>query len=102
MAPLRLLAFLLLSRGCSSLLQALSQGNAAAEYAAYWEHLLLTEYQETAAELQERQKIWSRQRLEESGMSIFGAIAKQELELFGEKIVRIYKQGETRFRDCYT
>jgi hypothetical protein len=91
MAPLRLLAFLKLSRGCSSLLQALSQGNPLAEYAAYWEHLLLTKYQETAAQLQERQKMWSRQRLEESGMSIFGAVAESELELFGEKIVRICK-----------
>jgi hypothetical protein len=102
MAPLRLLAFLMLTRGCASLLQASSRGNAVAEYAAYWEHLLLTEYQETAAELRERRKTWSRQRLEESGMSIFGAVAEPESELFGEKIVRIYKRGEMRFRDRYT
>ena len=76
--------------------------NTVADYATHWENLLLEEYQERASELRDRRKTWSRRRLEESGISIFGASAEPESEVFGEKIVRVYKQRETRFRDRFT
>ena len=49
-----------------------------------------------------RRKNWTRGRLEASGMSLFDAAAEPDTELFGDKIVKIYKYGETRLRDRFT
>lgn len=62
---------------------------AAAAYAMYWENILLQEHQQTVADFRERRRSWSRSRLEETGMSIFGAAAEPDSDLLGEKIVRI-------------
>lgn len=98
------LLWLLLLSLCSSLQPTTKPrtGNAVSEYSSYWERLLLEEYQENAAELRERRRSWSRKRLEESGLAIFDACAEPESDVLGEKIVRIFKQGETKFRDRYT
>ncbi|VEU45073.1 unnamed protein product [Pseudo-nitzschia multistriata] len=74
----------------------------AADYAAHWESLLLEEYHETAEELRDQRKSWSRRRLEQSGISVFGASAEPESEVLGEKIVRFYRKGETMFKDRFT
>lgn len=58
-------------------------------YATHWEDILVSEFQHTTNELQEQRKNWSRQRLEQSGISLFGAVAEPDTELFGEKVVRI-------------
>lgn len=70
-------------------------------YCFHWGNLLYEEYRENAQELKSRRKNWSRSRLESSGMTIFNASAEPETEVFGEKIVRVYKYGETRFRDRF-
>lgn len=62
-------------------------------YVSHWENLLTLEHQEKVAEYSIRRKTWSPARLEESGMSILGASAEPDSELFGEKIVRINKKG---------
>ena len=72
------------------------------EYAAYWEQLLQREYRETADQLRERRAKWSRQRLEASGLIVFGASATPETDLFGEKVVRVSKPGETRLADRFS
>ena len=74
------------------------------EYVAHWDNLLQTEYDYTARELLEQRKNWSRRRLENAGISVFGAVAEPDTELFGEKIVRIIKPGDasSRFRDFFT
>ena len=74
------------------------------EYVTHWDNLLQKEYDYTAQELQEQRKNWSRRRLEDAGISVFGAVAEPDTELFGEKIVRIVKPGDTstRFRDRFT
>ena len=43
-----------------------------ADYASYWEELLLAEYRQAVQELRERRKSWSRQQLEDSGICVFG------------------------------
>jgi hypothetical protein len=70
-------------------------------YAFHWETLLTLEHQEKVAEYAIKRKTWSPARLEESGMSIFGASAEPDSDLFGEKIVRIYKKGAC-LRDRFT
>lgn len=60
-------------------------------YASYWNNILSEEHRATVEELKDRRKKWSRARLEASGMSIFGASAEPDSEVFGDKIVRIYK-----------
>ena len=75
--------------------------NAADSYALYWEHLLSEEYQEHVQDLKLKRKTWSPSRLEASGMSIFKANAESDTELYGEKIVRIYKYGETNLRNKF-
>lgn len=70
-------------------------------YADYWREWLEAEQQEAVAELKARRASWSRKRLEESGLSVFDASAEPDSDLFGEKIVRVYKEGETRFRDRF-
>lgn len=82
--------------------QPISSGQRANIYVTHWENLLRDEQQEAVAELRLRRSTWSRYRLEESGLSIFDASAEPESDLFGEKIVRIYKEGEMRFRDRYS
>lgn len=94
------LLFLLLSQCCSSLVH-FTNGNYDA-YALQWENVLLEEHRETVDELKSRRKNWSRSRLEASGMSIFDAYAEPDTEVFGDKIVRVYKFGETRLRDRFT
>ena len=71
-------------------------------YASHWDHLLTTEYQENAAELRERRKTWSRTRLEENGISIFDAVANPDSEVLGEKMVRIWKEHSSSFRDRFS
>jgi len=71
-------------------------------YAEHWQRLLAAEQQEAVAELRARRASWSRKRLEGSGLSVFDATAEPESDLFGEKIVRIYKEGETHFRDRFS
>jgi hypothetical protein len=73
-----------------SLLQLMTTNHA---YVSHWENLLTLEHQEKVAEYAIRRKTWSPARLEESGMSILGASALPDSDLFGEKIVRIYKKG---------
>ena len=74
-----------------------------ADYASYWEDLLLTEYREAVDELRERRKTWTRRQLEDSGICVFGASAVPDSELLGEKIVRISKNDESRsWRDIFT
>jgi len=79
-------------------------GNANA-YATHWENLLTAEYREAAEELKVRRSTWSRQRLEESGLSIFDANAMADTELYGEKIVRISSNNPDvgrRWRDLFS
>jgi len=95
------LLVLLLIQCCSSLVHLASSRNYDA-YALHWESLLLEEHRENVDELKLRRKNWSRSRLEASGMSIFNAAAEPDTEVFGDKIVRIYKHGETRLRDRFT
>jgi hypothetical protein len=70
-------------------------------YVSHWENLLTLEHQEKVAEYAIKRKMWSPARLEESGMSIFEASAEPDSDLFGEKIVRIYKKGAC-LRDRFT
>ena len=70
-------------------------------YVSHWENLLLLEHQEKVAEYALKRKTWSPARLEASGMSLFGASAEPDSDLFGEKIVRIYKKGAS-LRDRFT
>jgi hypothetical protein len=95
------LLFLLLIHCCSSLVHITRSRNYDA-YALHWENLLLEEHRENVDELKLRRKNWSRSRLEASGMTIFNAVAEPDTEVFGDKIVKIYKHGETRLRDKFT
>ena len=70
-------------------------------YAMYWEQLLKSEYRETADVLRARRAEWSRQRLEASGLAVFGASAAPESDLYGEKLVQITKPGEIRLADRF-
>jgi hypothetical protein len=92
---------LLLIHACSCLQTSPRSINTQADYATYWENLLLEEYQDAVADLRERRSKLSPRRLEQAGISIFGGIAEPDSDLFGEKIVRIYKNGESRFRDRF-
>ena len=71
-------------------------------YAEHWRKLLVAEHQEAVAELRERRVTWSRKRLEANGLCVFDACAEPESDLFGEKIVKIFKDGETRFTDRFS
>ena len=71
-------------------------------YSQYWEKLLQQEYREAASELRERRSKWSRARLEASGVCVFDASATPESDLYGEKVVRVHKAGETRLADRFT
>ena len=71
-------------------------------YAAHWEDLLKREHREAAEELRERRSKWSRGRLEASGLAIFDATASPESDLFGEKVVRVCKEGATRLADRFS
>lgn len=71
-------------------------------YAVFFEDLLTREHREVAAELRARRAKWSRGRLENAGMAVFDAVAEPETELYGEKVVRITKEGETNFRDRFS
>jgi hypothetical protein len=83
------------------LLHQLTLTTAKNAYVSHWENLLMLEHQEKVAEYAIKRKTWSPARLEESGMSIFGASAEPDSDLFGEKIVRIYKKGAC-LRDRFT
>lgn len=96
-----ILLILLTSRCCKSLVH-ITKGRNYDAYALQWENVLLEEHRETVEELKSRRKNWSRSRLEASGMSIFNAAAEPETEVFGDKIVKVYKHGETRLRDRFT
>ena len=77
-------------------------GNDLHSYSSYWENLLLLEHQENVEELKIRRKTWSQSKLESSGTSIFDASAEPDTEVFGEKIIRVYKMGEKRLKDKFT
>lgn len=64
-------------------------------YASHWDKILMDEYRATVDELKQRRDTWSRSRLEASGMSIFGASAEPDSEVFGDKIVKIYKPNSS-------
>jgi len=90
------LYILLLFKRCIGLVQPIKNSltnnngqNYENEYASYWDNLLLEEYRESAEELKERRRTWSRQKLEASGLSIFGASIEPDSEIFGDKIVRM-------------
>jgi len=51
----------------------------------------MKEYQHTAEDYRERRRSWSRSRLEAAGISLFGASAEPESDLWGDKIVKITK-----------
>ena len=71
-------------------------------YAVHWEDLLTLEHREIATELRARRGKWSNDRLETTGMAVLDAIAEPETELYGEKVVRVTKEGETRMRDRFS
>lgn len=86
---------------------ATKESNAADYYVRYWEDLLHAEHREAVDALRERRATWTRRRLEASGICLFDASAEPDSELFGEKIVRIYRNnggddGGRSLRDCYT
>lgn len=62
------------------------------QYAGHWEQLLQQEHQQNVEDLKLRRKTWSKARLEASGMSIFHASAEPDSEVFGEKIVRVFRK----------
>ena len=72
-----------------SALEQVNLNNQLISYSFHWESLLTKEYQDTLAELQQRRKSYTKSQLEASGLSLFGAVATPETELYGEKIVRI-------------
>ena len=77
-------------------------------YTSHWDKILLDEYRAQSEELKERRKTWSKSRLESSGMCIFGASAEPDSEVFGDKIVKIYKpngrlgKSNNVFRDNFS
>ena len=71
-------------------------------YAVHWEDLLTLEHREIATELRARRGKWSNDRLETTGMAVLDAIAEPETEMYGEKVVRVTKEGETRMRDRFS
>jgi hypothetical protein len=79
----------------------IENGGEAAAYAAYWEELLRREYREAADSLRQRRSKWPRARLESSGLCLFDACATPDEELYGEKVVRVSKPGETRMADRF-
>lgn len=90
------------SSSCRTAVNVNNVSNNNHEYSSFWENLLLQEHQEMVHDFRERRQHWSRSRLEESGMSIFGATAEPDSELFGEKIVRIHKPGLLFWNDKFT
>lgn len=70
-------------------------------YSSYWENLLLLEHQENVEELKIRRKTWSQSKLESSGTSIFNGSAEPDSEVFGEKIIRVFKMGD-RLKEKFT
>lgn len=101
-----LIACLLISANlCSSLTQQASTSINRQILSAYWYHwnqLLVDEYQETSEQLKEKRRSWSQTRLEQSGLSIFGAYAEPDSDVLGEKIVRVVKRGELYLRDRFS
>ena len=71
-------------------------------YAVHWEDLLTLEHREIATELRARRGKWSNDRLEATGMAVLDAVAEPETEMYGEKIVRVTKEGETKMRDRFS
>jgi len=67
-------------------------------YVRYWDGLLLEEHAEAVQQLRERRKLWSRQRLEQSGLALFDCMCEADSELFGEKIVRLQSSSSTVIR----
>lgn len=71
-------------------------------YAVFFEDLITLEHRAVASELRARRTKWSKERLENAGMAIFDAAAEPETELYGEKVVRVTKAGETKLRDRFS
>lgn len=72
-------------------------------YSNHWENILTEEFQHISLELQEQRRTWSRRRLEQNGISVFGVIAEPDTELFGEKVVRLVKpHTPVLFREKFT
>lgn len=72
---------------------AFNQRHVATSYASYWDKILTDEYRAAVEELKEKRTKWSRARLEATGMSIFGASAEPDSEVYGDKIVRVSKSN---------
>ncbi|CAJ1934374.1 unnamed protein product [Cylindrotheca closterium] len=104
-APLTL-CLLVSLQVCSSLTQPPSKSlvnrQILSNYWIHWEQLLIEEYQETADQLKEQRRRWSQKRLEQSGLSIFGAYAEPDSDILGDKIVRVVKKGERYLRDRFS
>jgi len=78
-------------------------------YVHHWQDLLQQEHEAAVSQLRDQRKLWSRQRLESSGISLLGVFAEPDSELFGEKMIRIYKPPQSpsadksrNLRDLYT
>lgn len=76
----------------------LANGNTATIYTTYWDEILSQEYRAAVEEIKDRRSKWSDARLEAIGMSIFGASAAPDSEVYGDKIVRIYKQRKRELK----
>lgn len=90
---------------CSALTQQASTSinrQILSDYWFHWNQLLVDEYQETSEQLKEQRRRWSQRRLEQSGLSIFGAYAEPDSDVLGEKIVRVVKKGERYLRDRFS
>ncbi len=70
-----------------------NQRHVATSYASYWDKILTDEYRAAVEELKEKRTKWSRARLEVTGMSLFGASAEPDTEVYGDKIVRVSKSN---------
>ena len=71
-------------------------------YAAHWDNILTAEYKEAADELSQSRRKWSPNRLENAGLALFGASAEPESEVYGDKIIRIYRPGPFKLRDKFS
>jgi hypothetical protein len=71
-------------------------------YTAHWDSLLTAEYKEAAEVLSLSRRKWSRSRLENAGLALFGASAEPESEVYGDKIIRMYRPGPFKLRDKFS
>ena len=72
------------------------------DYSTYWDGLLTREYRDIADQLKQKRARWPHRRLEAAGLAIFDAFAAPDTDLYGEKIVRVSRPGETRLADRFS